>query len=115
MAQYVWVCVGEAFGWERTPNNMQDWHDHWLPTHDKDFSVVQFCFGVVAWNLWKCRNKMAIEKSFNKSPDSILDKIFYDIQRWKVLLKQQEQNELELKMQELNKKSGEEAKTVDFL
>lgn len=64
---------------------------------------------------------MAIEKSFNRRPDVILHKIFYDLQRWKAVLKQQEQNELELKMQELKswyekfKKARVASKAVDFL
>lgn len=117
-AQYVWVCAGEAFGWDRTPDNLKDWHEHWLPVREKEFNLMME--GVVAWNLWKYRNKAAIEKSFDKSPDSILYKIFYDLQIWKVLLKQQE-DKLEAKLHDLRswyeeyKKARVVARQTEFI
>lgn len=99
-ARFVWSCIGEAFEWDRVPSNMQDFQENWLPINSKNFELMHFCFGVIAWNLWKNRNKMAIEKKFDKSTDAILFKIVNDMQRWKVLLKSKELEALESKLAE---------------
>lgn len=68
-----------------------------------NFCLIQFFFGVNSWNLWKSRNKIVMEKRFDRSTDEILLKIFFDLQNWRRLLRSQEQEELDCLLQKLVK------------
>jgi hypothetical protein len=74
-ARFAWSCLGQAAGWERTPGNLQDFFDNWLPTHDKEYKMKIFVLATILWVLWNVRNKMAIEGVFITNPADILFKI----------------------------------------
>jgi hypothetical protein len=31
IARLTWIGLGEVFGWDRPPTNLQDFHDNWMP------------------------------------------------------------------------------------
>ena len=52
-------------------------------------------WATVMWALWNARNKMAIEGVFIRSPNDIIFRINFFLQRWKVLLRGNVRAELE--------------------
>jgi len=52
--------------------------------------LVIFLFAGFAWALWTTRNKMAIEKSFIKTPTDVIYVAVSLLQRWSVLLKEKD-------------------------
>jgi hypothetical protein len=64
LAQYIWCCIREAFGWNQFLTFLQEVLSKWLPRRlGIPQRIVIFFFAGLAWAIWKNRNKMAIEKS----------------------------------------------------
>ena len=70
----VWSCFKEALGWDRTPNNMNDFLRGWLPLRCVDYDLKLFMFAIVTCAMWVCRNKIVIEKKFPSSAIDIMYK-----------------------------------------
>jgi len=47
-------------------------------------------FAGFAWALWTTRNKMAIEKSFPKTPTDVIYLALSLMQKWSILLKEED-------------------------
>ena len=56
-----------------------------LPTR-----LLMFIFAGFAWALWMTRNKMAIEKSFPKTPTDVIYLALSLMQKWSILLKEED-------------------------
>jgi hypothetical protein len=93
-ARFAWNRLGQAAGWERTPGNLRDFFDNWLPIHDKDYKTKIFGLATILWVLWNVRNKMAIEGVFITDPADILFKINILLQKWRVRLKPEDGEQL---------------------
>lgn len=66
---------------------MQNFLGEWILLNCRSYSYKLFMFSVVFCVLWKCRNKMAIEGVFPRSPTKILFQIASYLQKWHGLLK----------------------------
>ena len=95
LAKFAWICIKEALGWDRAPNSLQDFLEHWVPTRCRQHDLKITVLATVAWALWNARNKMAIEEVFIRSPTDIIFRINFFLQRWKVLLRGDARAELE--------------------
>jgi hypothetical protein len=58
------------------------------------YELGLFLFAGIAWALWRSRNKMAIEKSFPTSPLDVIWSGIIFVQKWSVLLKEPEQEQI---------------------
>jgi hypothetical protein len=96
LAKFVWACLREALGWERTPVSIQDMLQNWIPLGCGDYSFKVFLLAVIFWVLWTSRNKRAIEGKFPKRPSELLFNINFFMQKWRVLLKGDEQDKLSI-------------------
>lgn len=101
IARVIWFCVKEALGWERCPSNLNDFFDNWLVLGSKNYHVKLFMFVIVLWGLWTVRNKMCIEKRFPKSSHEVFDKILQLMQKWRVLLKEQDTRFIDSSLKEV--------------
>lgn len=87
LARSIWACFKEALGWDRAPCSLQDFFDNWLPLNSKQYHVKLFAFSVVLWSIWTTRNKMGIERKFQRSTNEVFHKMFNFLQKWKILLR----------------------------
>lgn len=88
-AQYVWCCIGEAFGLRGLPLSVEDLLSRWLSKRlGLSKRLCLMLFAGIAQALWLNRNKMAIEKRFPNSPDVVLRMILNFVQIWAELLKE---------------------------
>ena len=81
--------------WDRTPISLEDFQFGWLERGANKYFTSLFSFAAFAWTIWKIRNKMAIEKSFPKKPIVAVFKSLSCLQRWSLLLKGKERQELD--------------------
>lgn len=89
MAEFVWSCVKEALGWDRTPRSMDDFVGGWLPDGKNSYNLGIYYFACVAWSLWRERNKRAIDflffififLFFGKEPSNVLNNIFTNMKK----------------------------------
>lgn len=94
LAKFTWTSIKEALGWDRVPIGMADFLENW-GGGNKNLSLTIFCLGVVLWGLWSIRNKYAIEGVFPSQPSNILFKINMWLQKWWILLKEEDRATLE--------------------
>lgn len=93
-ARYAWCVIRDAFGWDRCPTSVSEFWCTWLPaklTIPKKLGI--FCFAGITWALWKCRNKMTIEKKFSSTTDALLSGLSL-LQKWCLLLKEPEKEKM---------------------
>ena len=62
----------------------------WIPLGDKLHHIKLFALSIMLWGLWVIRNKMAIEKKFPHNSKEIFSKTFHFLQKWRLLLKDQD-------------------------
>ena len=85
----------ESLSWERAPSSLDDFHLNWLENRgSNDYNLVMFSFAASIWNLWKCRNRMAFDKHFSKHPMEVIYKFLSCLQRWTVLLKSDDKDNM---------------------
>lgn len=62
----------------------------WIPL-GLDYHIKLFIFTIILWDLWTVRNKMGIDGSFlARRMKCFIIKIFMLLQKWRILLKEQE-------------------------
>ena len=95
-AKFVWVCVKESLMWNLVPDSLDDFHQNWIKDRGVfNNHVCLFSFAAVAWELWKTRNRLAIAKDFPKHPTVVIFKIVSCLQKWSILLKEKDREDLE--------------------
>ena len=95
LAKFVWACFKEALGWERVPTSWQDFLDIWILLGCRDYNPKLFLSTIVLWAIWTSWNKRAIEGKFPRYPTELLIKSNMFLQRWKVLLRGEDQGKIE--------------------
>ena len=95
VARFLWTCFKEVLGWERIPVGWQDFLDTWIPLGCKDYHTKLFLLTMVTWALWTSRNKRTIEGKFPRKPSDLLFKTKSFLQRWKPLLRRDDQAKAE--------------------
>lgn len=97
------VLLQGSFGLERCPSDLNDFFDNWLVLGSTNYHVKLFMFVIVLWGLWNVHNKMRIQKRFPKSSHDVFNKIFQLMQKWCVLLKDQDARFIDSIMKEVKK------------
>ena len=91
LAKLVWGLLQNIFELDSCPRSLEDLSITWLqgkgPLPNR---LIIFFFAGFAWALWTTRNKMAIEKSFVKTPTDVIYVAISLLQRWSVLLKEKD-------------------------
>lgn len=96
LASFVWTCVKGCLNWQRIPTSLDDFQQFWLDDRGAHtYHISLFSFAALVWSLWKVRNKMAIEKSFPKQPITAFFKSLSCLQRWKILLKEEDRQKID--------------------
>ena len=86
LANFVWTCVKEACNWNRTPTSLNDFQLNWLEGKRANYyNAILFSFAAFAWALWKCRNRMAIEKDLPRNPMDVIFILISCLQHWRLL------------------------------
>lgn len=96
LANFVWTSIKEMLKWEKTPKSLDNFQHNWLDARGANYyNTCLFSFAALAWTLWKIRNKMAIEKNFPKQPIEALFKSISCLQKWRILVKEGEREDLD--------------------
>lgn len=103
IARSIWFCFKEALGWDKIPSSVSDVMENWIPLGIRNYHIKLFTLIVVLWGIWSVRNKMAIEKKFPKSSNEVLVKIFKFMLKWRALLKGQDVQFLDEKLETVKK------------
>ncbi|CAL5053999.1 unnamed protein product [Urochloa decumbens] len=77
---------------------VHDLLEGWVPLGGKESIRIIFMLAIVLWDIWNTRNKIAIEGVFPRNPTDVLHKIYAYFQRWRVLLKGEDQAKLDTGM-----------------
>jgi hypothetical protein len=95
LAQFIWCCLRDSFGWDSFPTSWDSLQGGWM-SHNLSlpYKLGLFLFAGIAWALWRCRNKMAIEKRFPTSPLDVIWSGVIFVQKWSTLLKEPEQEQI---------------------
>jgi hypothetical protein len=101
IAKFTWSCFREALGWVKSPRGFQDCLDVWIPLGCVDYKLKLFVLGVALWVLWNTRNKLVIEGVCPISPSDVVYKMISYMQRWRALLRGEEQAKMEVKLQQV--------------
>lgn len=91
IAKFTRACIKEMMGWERAPTGVQDFMNAWAKGAEKNYNLIIFGLACVLWGLWTTRNKCAIEGVCLTQPAEISFKINSLLQKWRSLLKEEEQ------------------------
>lgn len=96
LSSFVWYCVKEALSWEGVPTSMDDLLENWPPNGNRSQkSLGLFIFAGLMWAIWRTRNKMAIEKIFPRKPIETLLYGLSFLQKWEILLKEEDKRSAE--------------------
>jgi hypothetical protein len=80
-----------VFDLDSCPSSLEEFSVTWVQGKGPlPNSLVIFFFVGFLWALWTTRNKMAIEKSFIKSPTDVIYFTISLMQRWSMLLKEED-------------------------
>lgn len=97
LAKLGWNILGEVFKWESWPKSLKSLSKTWLmgkgPLPKK---LIMFLFVGFSWVLWNTRNKMAIEHKFPKAPTNVIYLALSYLQKWVVLLKEEDRGRMEV-------------------
>jgi len=87
-AKMVWGFMKEIC-WNTHPHSVKDLSETWLLGKGPlPIRLILFVFAGFAWALWNNRNKMSIEHKFPKSPSDIMYIALSFMQKWSLLLKE---------------------------
>ena len=96
LARLCWSILKEVFNWGVMPRSIKSLTETWLwgkgPLPKR---LIMFTFAGLSWALWTTRNKMAIEHKFSKSPSDIMYLALSYLQKWAVLLKEEDRERME--------------------
>jgi hypothetical protein len=96
LARFAWGCLRDALGWDRCPMSASDLLGDGFAAESKVPKHVNlFIFEGMSWAIWRARNKMAIEKSFPKTPLEVIWSGISFVQKWRLLLNEAEQTEID--------------------
>lgn len=95
IARMIWGFFREIFKWHDCPTSMKSLSEMWI--HGKGplaTSLTLFIFAGFTWAIWNNRNKMAIEHKFPKSPSDIIYIALSFMQKWSLLLKEDDRQRI---------------------
>jgi hypothetical protein len=85
----IWAILKEAFDLESVPRSLKSFSEDWLQGKGPLPSrLLMFLFAGFSWTLCVTRNKMAIERSYPKTPSDVLYAALSLLQKWIMLLKE---------------------------
>lgn len=91
LSSFAWGILQEIFGLSSCPRSLEELSTSWLQGRGPlPKRLTLFIFAGFAWALWITRNKMAIEKSFVKSPSDLIYMSISFLQRRSMLLKEKD-------------------------
>jgi hypothetical protein len=89
LARMIWAILKEAFDLESVPRSLKSFSEDWLQGKGPLPSrLLMFLFAGFSWTLCVTRNKMAIERSYPKTPSDVLYAALSLLQKWIMLLKE---------------------------
>jgi hypothetical protein len=93
----------QVFGRNNIPNSVEEMFCFWIEAKPKRAYLFRlFLLAGMVWALWRNRNKMMFEKEFPCNPFVLLRDVVSFLQKWKVLLSEDEQIMLEKKLEEVH-------------
>jgi hypothetical protein len=68
MAQFLWACIRNIFGWSNSPTSWNDLQGGWsFDNLNIAYRLQLFVFAGLAWALWNSRNKWQLRRSFQQT------------------------------------------------
>ena len=102
LAYFVWSCLRQVFGRNNIPSSVEEMFCFWIEAKPKRAYLFRlFLLAGMVWALWRNRNKMVFEREFPCSPFVISRDAVSFLQKWKVLLSEDDQSMLEKKVEEV--------------
>jgi hypothetical protein len=91
LAKFGWSVLRDELEWNYFPANLDDLHNKLVEGSVKNNSLFVFFFGCFAWSLWLTRNNLVFNDIVVNQPDVIVFRTISFLQKWKLLLREQEQ------------------------
>jgi hypothetical protein len=91
LAKFGWSVLRDVLEWNYSPANLDDLHNKLVEGSVKNNSLIAFFFGCFAWSLWLTRNDLVFNDIVVNHPDVIVFRTISFLQKWKLLLRGQEQ------------------------
>jgi hypothetical protein len=83
---YLWNVVKDGMGWSKIPDSVVDFTENFLlESKKKRNQILLFLFGAIWWTLWLTRNDWVFNDKLISSPTSIIFKLFFFMQQWKII------------------------------
>jgi hypothetical protein len=96
IAKMIWGFIREIFDWNCCPSSIRDFTESWLQGKGPmPIRLILCVFAGFAWAIWTNRNKMAIQLKFPKSPSDIMYTAVSFLQKWSILLKEDDRDRIQ--------------------
>jgi hypothetical protein len=90
LATLGWSIFKDVLEWNSAPTNLNELHIKLIEGSARTNSLFVFIFGCFAWSLWLIRNDLVFNDAILTHPDVSVFCTISLMQKWKVLLKEQE-------------------------
>ena len=91
LSKFIWNVIREVWQLRDVLKSLMEFSSDWLQGKGPlPACLLMFIFAGFASVLWTARNKMAIEKSFPKTPTDVIYLALSLMQKWSILLKEED-------------------------
>uniref|UniRef100_J3L6R6 Reverse transcriptase zinc-binding domain-containing protein n=1 Tax=Oryza brachyantha TaxID=4533 RepID=J3L6R6_ORYBR len=96
LAKFMWCLVRDVFDWQLAPNDLEMFFYLVVDRRtDKQSRVVLMLLGACCWSVWLIRNDMVFREKLVSSPCIIIYRVVSFLSQWRVLAKEDEEDQLE--------------------
>jgi hypothetical protein len=90
-----WSVLRDVLEWSYIPTKLDDLHNKLVEGSVKNNRLFVYIFGCLAWSFWLTRNGLVFSDIVVTHPDVIVFRTISFLQKWKLLLREQEQRWME--------------------